>query len=107
MNPTMIKLNVYRFKPGHDSQPYLQSFDVPNIEGMSVMQALDYIREQRDSSLAYYSHSACTQGMCGQCNVLINGKNSLLCQTLVKDGMVLSVRDKSKIIKDLVYQRGG
>jgi fumarate reductase iron-sulfur subunit len=107
MGSTMIKLHIYRFMPGNDAQPYLQSYDVPKIEGMSIMQALDYIYEGLDSSLAYYGHSACTQGICGQCNVLINGKNGLLCQTLVEDGMILSVRDKAKIIKDLVYQRGG
>lgn len=101
------KLLVYRFRPGYDTQPVLQSYDIPNIDGMSVMQALDYIHDHIDSTLAYYSHSACTQGICGQCNVIINGKNGLLCQTLVEDGMVLSVRDTSKVIKDLVYRRGG
>lgn len=107
MSQKRIKLHISRRKPGDAEQPYMQTFEVPVSEGMSVMQALDYIYEHLDSSLAYYDHSACSQGICGQCCVLINGKTNLLCQTLVEDGMVLSVRERVKIIKDLVYSRGG
>jgi fumarate reductase iron-sulfur subunit len=107
MSEKRIKLQISRFVPGRDAQPYLQGFEVPSVAGMSVMQALDYIFEHMDSSLAYYSHSACSQGICGQCSVLINGKTGLLCQTPVEDGMVLAVRERAKIIKDLVYDRGG
>jgi fumarate reductase iron-sulfur subunit len=107
MDKKMIKLHIYRFEPGDEAQPYLQSYEIPSVEGMSVMQALDYIYENLDSTLAYYSHSACTQGICGQCSVMINGKSGLLCQTLVEDSMVLSLRKGAKIIKDLIYQRGG
>jgi len=107
MSEKMITLQVSRYTPGVDTQPYLQAFTVPVVDGMSLMQALDYIHEHLDSSLAYYSHSACTQGICGQCCVLINGKTGLLCQTPVEDGVVLSVRKNATIIKDLVHNRGG
>ncbi len=107
MDQKLLKLQIYRCNLDKDAQPYLQTYEIPCVEGMSIMQALDHIYEHIDSSLAYYSHSACTQGMCGQCTAMINGKAGLLCQTLVEDGMILSAPDKKKIIKDLVYQRGG
>ncbi len=107
MEQKQIKLHISRCEPGTGKQPYMQTFEIPMNEGMSVMQALDYIYEHLDHSLAYYAHSACTQGICGQCCVVINGKTRLICQTQVEDGMVLSVRERVRIIKDLVYASGG
>lgn len=106
MNTKPIKIQVFRQDPASGEPPFLQTYEVAATEGMSVLQALDYVYEKVDSSLAYYHHAACAQGICGQCAILINGKTQWMCQTPVEDGMVLSVREQYKVVKDLVYTRG-
>ena len=107
MSVKTIILKIARTDPSSGGKTHFQSFEVPSVEGMSVMQALDYIYEHLDASLAYYDHAACAQGICARCSILINGKTSLMCQTPAKDGMTLQAPSRYKIIKDLVYDRGG
>jgi succinate dehydrogenase/fumarate reductase iron-sulfur protein len=102
----IITIRVSRFNPTTDQQPHLEDYQVPTQEGMSVMQALDYIYENLDDTLAYYDHAACAQGICGRCSVSINGKTALMCQTLVTDHLTVEVPTRFKRIKDLVYDRG-
>jgi succinate dehydrogenase/fumarate reductase-like Fe-S protein len=105
MKTQLITLKVFRFDPEQAKQPHLQTYEVPAYEGMSVMQALDYIYENLDASLAYYDHAACAQGICARCNILINRKMGLMCRIPVEDGMILEVPERTKTIKDLVYVR--
>lgn len=105
MSEKKIILKVARTDPASGGQSHFQSFEVPSVEGMSVMQALDYIYEHLDASLAYYDHAACAQGICARCSILINSKTGLMCQTPAQDGMTLQTPGHSKIIKDLVYNR--
>jgi succinate dehydrogenase/fumarate reductase-like Fe-S protein len=102
----LVKIRVSRFNPSLDQQPHLEDYQVPAQEGMSVMQALDYIYENLDDTLAYYDHAACAQGICGRCSVSINGKTGLLCQTLLTENQIIEVPVRYKRIKDLVYDRG-
>ncbi len=105
MSRNTIQVTVSRFDPSVDREPYLQTYEVPFVEGMSVLEALDYIYEHLDGSLAYYAHAACRQGICGRCTALINGKPSLLCQTLVEGDLVVEPLANADVVRDLVYQR--
>jgi succinate dehydrogenase/fumarate reductase-like Fe-S protein len=107
MSQKLIKIQVSRFEPSLDQAPHFEQYEIPAQEGMSVMQALDYIYENLDDTLAYYDHAACAQGICGRCSVSINGKTTLLCQTLFSENQVVDIPAHNKRIKDLVYDRGG
>lgn len=100
-----VKATIYRFNKASDEKPRYQTYDVPLIEGMTVLDVLDYIYGNYDSSLAYYSHAACRQGICGYCNLVINGKPSLACQTLVQEDITVEPLQNLPVIKDLVYAR--
>ncbi|MGC8837612.1 MAG: 2Fe-2S iron-sulfur cluster-binding protein [Anaerolineae bacterium] len=101
-----VQVTVSRFDPSVDREPYLQTYEVPFVEGMTVLEALDYIYEHLDGSLAYYAHAACRQGICGRCTALVNGKPSLICQTPVKGDIVVEPLARAEVVRDLVCQRG-
>ncbi len=103
MLETTIKVNISRFSPSDDMKPHIEAFDVPLQKGMSVVNVLDYVYENLDGSLAYFSHTACRHNTCGRCALLINGKVFLACQTKVFDDMTIEPLPRSKIIRDLVY----
>ncbi len=102
-----VNITISRFDPSVDSEPYAQTYAVPIVEGMAVLQVLDYIYEHLDNTLSYYDHGACAQGICKQCTLLVNGKAALMCQTMVTGDTRLEPLPKFKVVKDLVYQRGG
>lgn len=81
-----------------------QDYRVAHVEGMSVLDALDYIYEFVDGSLAYYDHAACNQGICKRCLVLIDGSPALMCQTPVQDEMMLRPLPMHDVERDLVMK---
>ncbi len=102
-----VQVTVARFDSSVDEESYDWTYEVPVVAGMSVLDALDCIYDNLDSSLAYYAHAACSQGICRRCTVIINGKPSLMCQTLVEGDLKLEPLPKFEVVKDLVYERGG
>ena len=106
MPEKLIRVTVPRFDPLVDEAPHKQTWEVPLTDRMSVLQVLDYIYDNLDGSLAYYSHAACRQGICRRCTLVINGKPRLMCQTLVEGDITLEPPPKLRVIRDLVYERG-
>ena len=105
MAEKMIRVKVFRCDPSVDQSPRYQSYDVPFTEGMSAMNALDYIYQNLDSTLAYYDHAGCCLGICARCTGKINGKAGLFCQAIVEGDISLEPTATSAIIKDLVVKR--
>ncbi|MCQ5374619.1 MAG: 2Fe-2S iron-sulfur cluster-binding protein [Candidatus Methanomethylicia archaeon] len=96
-----IKVKVFRFNPRRDSSPHYDVFEVPYTEGMSVLNALVYIYENIDPSLAIpYS---CRIGRCGWCTLLVNGKATQTCTTLLKGDVTVEPLPLFEVIKDLIY----
>jgi len=100
-----ISVKIRRLDPSSDREPYYQTYEVPFVKGSSVMNVLDYIYEELDGTLAYYSHAACLRGVCGRCMMMINGKAGLACQTLVAGDLTIEPPPKAAIIKDLVQSQ--
>ena len=61
--------------------PYM----IPVDGAMDVLNVLEYVRAQLDSSISY--RSSCRRGVCGGCLMTIDGKLRLACETEVRDGM--------------------
>ena len=100
--PEKIQVKLFRYDPSVDKHPRYQSFEIPFVPGMSAMDALDYIYQHLDESIAYYDHAACDLGICGRCTGKINGKTGLFCQAVIQEDITLEPISKSGIIKDLV-----
>ncbi len=105
MAEKMIRVNVFRFNPSSDKEPYYRTYEVPFEKGMSAMTALDYIYQNLDGTIAYYDHAGCDLGICARCTGIINGKPGLLCQTLLEGDVTLEPVSKSKVLKDLVIKK--
>ena len=104
-----IKVQIYR-SPSVDKEDgaregIYKEFEIPNIDKMTVFSVLDYVRDNYDSSLAYYK--SCRIGRCSGCIVEIDGKNKLACTTPVKDGMKIGPAKGHKVIRDMVTEYPG
>ena len=99
-----MKIKVFRMDPSIDNNSYFQDYDVPvnEEEKWTVMDVLDYIILNLDSTLSYYKHSICNQGICGRCLLKVNGRARLACVHRVLEDELLLEPINSKVVKDLV-----
>lgn len=96
---TSAKVKVFRFNPAVDLASRYETYEVPLCEGMSIMNALQYIAENYDPGLAFYV--SCRYGLCGGCAVRVNGKNRLACLEPLTDDVVIDPVDEDRVVKDL------
>jgi succinate dehydrogenase / fumarate reductase iron-sulfur subunit len=73
-----IKLNVFR---GDPNGAEMVTYSVPTFEGMVALDAIHYIQQNLDSSLACRWN--CKAAKCGSCSAEINGMPKLMCKTRV------------------------
>lgn len=105
MDDRTITVTISRFDPTRDEAPRRQQYQVPLVDGLNVLGALDYIYEHIDSTLAYYDHAACAQGICKTCVARINGKAALMCQTMVTGDITVEPAGKFEVVRDLVTRK--
>jgi len=79
----MPTFKVFRYNPKTGDQAYFQTYQLPEIKGMTVLEGLYYILENIDPTLAF--RSSCRQGVCGSCAMHIGDKYRLACETQVVD----------------------
>ncbi len=104
MTQQTITLEVLRYNPEADNEPSFGSFEIPYHSDWSLLDALEYIKDEQDSSLAY--RWSCRMAVCGSCGMVINGKPQLGCETFLRDyfpgGMRIEPLNNFPIEKDLV-----
>lgn len=96
-----IKLKIRRYD-GH-GRPYWKSVEISAARGMTVLDGLQHVKENFDSTLAW--RSSCRMGICGSCGMMINGKPRLACQTQLlelKSPVVVRPLSNLPVIRDLV-----
>ncbi len=77
-------------------------FEVPFKDGASILDALIWIRDNIDESLAF-RYSCINANACKECMVLVNGKINYACTTrLTKGQIILEPLSNKQIIRDLV-----
>jgi len=102
MVEAVVHAKIFRYNPEVDKDPHYETYEVPYVEGMVVLDVLRAVYEKFDGSFAY--RWACRAGQCGSCSVIINGKPRIACRTLVEKGKALTVAPllQFPVIKDLV-----
>ena len=75
-----IEIECLRFNPESDTAPSYQTYSVPFTDDMSVLQGLQYIKDELDGSLSF--RWSCRMAICGSCGSMINGVPQLSCHTL-------------------------
>jgi len=94
------RLHVWRGAPGEDAR--YDDFKVPYEEGMSVLDALRWIRANIDSTLAI-RYSCINANACKTCMALVNGVVEYTCiAKLTPDGITVEPLPKRPLIRDLV-----
>jgi len=78
-----IDLRVLRYRPAFDQEPVFVSYRVAYSDDMSVLQALQSIKDTQDGSLSF--RWSCRMAVCGSCGMMINGAPKLACNTFVRD----------------------
>jgi succinate dehydrogenase/fumarate reductase-like Fe-S protein len=98
-----ISLRIKRFDPARNKSDY-ETFTLPEevTEGMTIIDALRYVQEQIDPTLAFYY--SCELGRCRGCLLEVDGKATFACTEPVRDGISLEPFSHLPIIKDLVVR---
>ena len=103
-----IEIQVLRYRPEEEDKPVWQSYYVPFTNDMSVLQGLQYIKDELDGSLTF--RWSCRMAICGSCGMMINGKPMLPCSTFLRDLLPGPVRVEAlahfPIERDLVVTVG-
>jgi fumarate reductase iron-sulfur subunit len=99
-----IEMQVMRYNPATGNAPYFQSWTIPITDDMSVLQGLQYIKDNLDGSLTY--RWSCRMAICGSCGMMIGGVPHLACHKFLRDFLPGPVRveplENFPIERDLV-----
>ena len=102
-----ISIKVLRSEAETEKSPYYQDYTVPVEKDMTVLQALEYIIENLDSTLGF-RRFCCGIQFCNSCMMSINGHSSHACLTkLEKKEYVLEPRKGFPVIRDLIVESKG
>jgi len=80
---TTIRIDVLRYRPEQEREPVWQSYTVPYADDMSVLQALQHVKDEQDGTLGF--RWSCRMAICGSCGMMVNGKPALSCKTFLRD----------------------
>lgn len=98
-----MNITVTKYDPSVDLSPYEASYEVPNKEHMTVLEAMVYISENHEA-LAF--DQSCRGRTCGRCAVMFDGLPTLACVTPCTDGdHTLAPLNGFPIVRDLVVDR--
>lgn len=99
---SLATVKVFRFDPGTDQEPRFEVYQVP-YNGLTVLDVLQFIYEQCDSTLSFrFGCAGGSSQRCGACAVLVNGKSALSCKRLAEKEMTIEPHPKFELVKDLV-----
>jgi succinate dehydrogenase / fumarate reductase, iron-sulfur subunit len=99
-----VNYRIRRFNPERDAAPHWESYTIPFLPGMTVLDGLWRIKETLAPDLSW--RSSCRMGVCGSCGMLVNGLPRLACNTqiteLQSDTVVVAPLPNFDIVRDLV-----
>ena len=104
MTKTIARLRVRRGAADASTRRY-QEFAVPFEAGATVLDALIWIRAQRDASLAI-RYSCINANVCKECLIAIDGEVGYACTTRLRDDAVMTLEPLpgKPVLRDLVTE---
>jgi succinate dehydrogenase / fumarate reductase iron-sulfur subunit len=95
-----VTLRIQRGAPGAPGS--IEAYEIPYREGMSVLDAVLWIRGHVDSSLAI-RYSCINANACKECMVLVDGKTEYACTArLGTEGATVEPLANKRLVRDLV-----
>lgn len=90
----------------HGENSRYETYDIPKVDGMTVLEGLWHIVDNIDGSLAF--RYSCRGAVCGSCAMQINGVITLACHTqistLTPGAITIKPLPYFPIIKDLIVE---
>ena len=103
-----VSFEITRFDPDRDEVPKQQTYEIPVESDWKVLDAINYIKENVDSSISH--RWSCRMAVCGSCGMMVNGEPKLTCKTSL-DGYSGTIRIEPlanfPIVRDLVVDIDG
>ena len=95
-------LAITRGLPG--GEPYVEEFQVPYHDGLTLLDAIVHVRRTEDPSLAV--RFSCKANACKECSATIDGKPGFLCAIRAKPDATTTIAPlkKPRLIRDLVTE---
>jgi succinate dehydrogenase / fumarate reductase, iron-sulfur subunit len=103
-----VELRIRRFNPETDESPHWETYTLAAEPTDRVLDLLHQVKWYQDGTLTF--RRSCAHGVCGSDAMVINGRNRLACETLVKDtGNKISVEALRAVplVKDLLVDMDG
>jgi len=106
-----IYFKIFRFNPEVDQKPFYDTFKISVEKGVTILRAINYIKDHVDSTLSYRFY--CQAGICGSCSMRVNGVSKLACTTQVwdelerckeKDVITIEPMNNFDVIRDMVVE---
>jgi fumarate reductase iron-sulfur subunit len=101
-----ITLEVFRYRPDQETEPSVDSYEVPCEKDWVVLDALNYIKDEIDGTLTY--RWSCRMGVCGSCGMMVNGEPVLTCAAFLHKYLPGPVRieplEHFPVVRDLVIE---
>lgn len=95
-----VPVTLQRGGPGEP--PRLETHDVPYREGMSVLDAVVWLRAHVDSSIAF-RYSCINANACKECMVSVDGETRYACTArLAPEGATVGPLPNKPLVRDLV-----
>ncbi|ACF12634.1 succinate dehydrogenase and fumarate reductase iron-sulfur protein [Chloroherpeton thalassium ATCC 35110] len=94
-----ITFRVYRFNPQIDASPFYDEYPITVEKGITVLRALNYIKEHIEPRLSF--RSFCQAGICGSCAMRINSVSKLACTTQVWDELAFADRENVILVEPI------
>ncbi len=107
MSHEPVVLRIFRYDPETDRAPRYELHQVPWREGLLLLSALKYVRENLDPTLAFRDY-CCGCSWCTSCVMTVDGKGIQTCSRPLRPGESLLVEPMRgfPIIRDLVVDFG-
>jgi len=110
MEKREVVFRIKRFNPKKDEKPYYQDFKITVSKGMTILEALQQIKDNIDPTLSF--RAFCRSAICGSCAVKVNGFPKLACKTQVfneldkfgTDTLTLEPLDNMEVVRDLIVE---
>ena len=107
MSNQLVFLKIFRYDPTADRAPTFKSYQVPWRDGLLLLGALKYVRDNFDETLAFRDY-CCGCSWCMSCIMMVNGKGMQTCSRPLKPGESILVEPMRgfPVIKDLAVDFG-
>ena len=104
-----VVLEVQRYRPEREEAPSWQSYEVPVRREWTVLDALNFVKDDLDGTLSY--RWACRMGVCGSCGMMVDGEPVLTCAAYLEPRLPGPIRvaplKHFPVIRDLVVDISG